>query len=149
MKKLFIVLFTLATGIGWAQQPPVIAGSDGKSWTLSTHSFVYHIRISEQGTVNQFYFGDKNQNTEMLRRPLGEEVTVRGGYSVNTPMLEAIFKDRVRDIELSYVGSDVSTVDRYTTLAIHQKDNYFFLCDPTGRRAVGNIWRGVVRLIAI
>lgn len=61
----------------------------------------------------------------MLRRPLGEEVTVRGGYSVNTPMLEAIFKDRVRDIELSYVGSDVSTVDGYTTLAIHQKDNYY------------------------
>ena len=36
MKKLFIVLFALVTGMGWAQQSAVTTGNDGKSWTLST-----------------------------------------------------------------------------------------------------------------
>ena len=101
MKKLFIVLFALMAGMTWAQQSPVTAGSDGKSWTLATRSFIYQIRVSDQGKVNMFYFGDKSQNPDMLRNPLGEEITVRGGYSATTPMLEAVFKDRVRDIELT------------------------------------------------
>ena len=122
MKKLFIVLFALVAGMSWAQQSVITVGSDGKSWTLATHSSVYQIRVSEQGTVNMFYFGDKSQDPGMLRYPLGEEVTVRGGYSATTPMLEAVFKDRVRDIELTYTGAELLTQDGYTTLAIHQKD---------------------------
>lgn len=125
MKKLFIVLFALVTGMGWAQQSAVTTGNDGKSWTLSTRSFIYQIRVSEQGVVNMFYFGDKSQDPDMLRHPLGEEVTVRGGYSATTPMLEAVFKDRVRDIELTYAGSELLTQDGYTTLAIHQKDKFY------------------------
>ena len=125
MKKLFIVLFALMAGMTWAQQSPVTAGSDGKSWTLATRSFIYQIRVSDQGKVNMFYFGDKSQNPDMLRNPLGEEITVRGGYSATTPMLEAVFKDRVRDIELTYEGSEMLTQDGYATLVIRQKDNYY------------------------
>ena len=40
-------------------------------------------------------------------------------------MLEAVFKDRVRDIELTYEGSEMLTQDGYTTLVIRQKDNYY------------------------
>lgn len=135
MKKLFIVLFVLVTGMTWAQQSPVTIGNDGKSWTLTTRSFVYHIRVSDQGTVDMYYFGDKSQNVDMLRQPLGKEVTVRGSVSTTTPMmkaispptpmLEAIFSDHVREIELTYVGSEIQTQDGYTVLAIHQKDTYY------------------------
>ena len=125
MKKLLVVLFVFVTGITWAQKSPVTVGNDGKSWTLTTNSFIYQIRVSNQGVVNMFYFGDKNQNPDMLNNPLGGEVTVRGGYSATTPMLEAIFKDRVRDIELTYAGSEIQTQDGYTVLAIHQKDNFY------------------------
>ena len=124
MKKLFVVLFIFVAATVWAQKSPVAVGNDGKSWTMTTHSFVYQIRVSDQGTVNMYYFGDKSQDLNMLRGPLGEEVTVRGGYSATTPMLEAIFKDRVRDIELTYAGSEIQTQDGYTVLAIHQKDSY-------------------------
>ncbi|WP_308587614.1 alpha-galactosidase [uncultured Parabacteroides sp.] len=125
MKKLFVVLFIFVAATVWAQKSPVAVGNDGKSWTMTTHSFVYQIRVSDQGTVNMYYFGDKSQDLNMLRGPLGEEVTVRGGYSATTPMLEAIFKDRVRDIELTYAGSEIQTQDGYTVLAIHQKDSYY------------------------
>ena len=125
MKKLFVVLFIFAAAMAWAQKSPVAVGNDGKSWTLTTNSFVYQIRVSDQGTVNMYYFGDKSQDLNMLHGPLGEEVTVRGGYSATTPMLEAIFKDRVRDIELTYAGSEIQIQDGYTVLAIHQKDQYY------------------------
>ncbi|MCL3853907.1 alpha-galactosidase [Parabacteroides leei] len=125
MKKLFVVLFIFAAAMAWAQKSPVAVGNDGKSWTLTTNSFVYQIRVSDQGTVNMYYFGDKSQDLNMLHDPLGEEVTVRGGYSATTPMLEAIFKDRVRDIELTYAGSEIQVQDGYTVLAIHQKDQYY------------------------
>ena len=125
MKKLFVVLFIFAAAMAWAQKSPVAVGNDGKSWTLTTNSFVYQIRVSDQGTVNMYYFGDKSQDLNMLHGPLGEEVTVRGGYSATTPMLEAIFKDRVRDIELTYAGSEIQVQDGYTVLAIHQKDQYY------------------------
>ena len=49
MKKLFIVLFALMAGMTWAQQSPVTAGSDGKSWTLSSRSFIYQFLFSDQG----------------------------------------------------------------------------------------------------
>lgn len=125
MKKLFVALWVFAAGMIQAQTPSVSVGNDGKSWTLSTNSSIYQIRVSDPGTVNMYYFGCKSQNPDMLRYPLGEEVTVRGGYSVNTPMLEAVFKDRVRDIELTYVSSEIQNRDGYATLVIRQKDKYY------------------------
>lgn len=125
MKKNLICLFFLFSGITWAQKPSVTAGEDGKSWTLETSSFLYQIRVSGQGAVNLFYFGNKSQEMNKLQHPLGEEVTVRGGYSETTPMVEAVFKDRVRDLELVYDKAEIQTEDGYTTLVIRQKDKYY------------------------
>lgn len=125
MKKLLILLLACVTTMSVAQKSSVAIGSDNKSWTLSTNSFVYQIRVSDQGTVYMFYFGDKNQDLKMIHHPLGEEVTVRGGYSTATPMLEVIFKDHVRDIELTYVSSELVTQEGYTMLIIHQKDKFY------------------------
>lgn len=69
MKKLFILLLAWMTTMSWARQSSVTIGSDGKSWTLSTNSFVYQIRVSNQGTVHMFYFGDKNQDLKMIHHP--------------------------------------------------------------------------------
>ena len=125
MKKLFIVLFVFAAGIIRAQTESITVGGDGKSWILETNSSIYRIGSSEQGTVGMYYFGNKSQDPAKLRYPLGDEVTVRGGYSTTTPMLEIIFKDRVRDVELTYVSSEIQTLDGYKTLVIHQKDKYY------------------------
>ena len=125
MKKFFIVLFVFATGIIRAQTEPITTANDGKSWTLETKSSIYQIGSSDQGVVGMYYFGNKSQDPTKLRYPLGEEVTVRGGYSATTPMLEIVFKDRVRDVELTYVGSEIQTVDGYKTLVIHQKDKFY------------------------
>lgn len=125
MKLLFIVLFLSTAGAVLPQASPVIPGKDGKSWTLETQSSIYQLGISEQGTAGMYYFGSKSQDPAKLRAPLGEEVTVRGGYSTTTPMLEAVFQDQVRDIELIYTHSEIQIQEGYSTLVIHQKDKYY------------------------
>lgn len=125
MKKLLVVLLVIVAGVIKAQAQSVVVGNEGRSWTLETKSSIYHIGVSDQGAVNMYYFGSKSQDPAKLRYPLGDEITVRGGYSTTTPMLETVFKDRVRDIELTYVDSEVQTKDGYSTLIIRQKDMHY------------------------
>lgn len=125
MKKLLVVLLVIVAGVIKVQAQSVVVGNEGRSWTLETKSSIYHIGVSDQGAVNMYYFGSKSQDPAKLRYPLGDEITVRGGYSTTTPMLETVFKDRVRDIELTYVDSEVQTKDGYSTLIIRQKDKYY------------------------
>lgn len=124
-KSLFGLLALLVIFPGWLKSQSVETGVGGKSWTLKTRSAHYRITVSDKGTVNMVYFGNNNQDLDLLKRPLGEEVTVRDGYSTTTPVLEAIFKDGVRDIELTFDKADIQEKDGYTTLAIHQKDKYY------------------------
>lgn len=125
MNHRIVFLILLIAFPGFLSGKPVEAGPDGRSWTLRTRSALYRIAVSEEGAVKMFYFGSNKQETGLLRRPLGDEVTVRGGYSAATPMLEAVFADGVRDIELVYDRADISEQDGYATLAIRQKDRFY------------------------
>lgn len=126
MRNLVLILLLLvASGLVQAQNQPIVIGSDGQSWTLNTKSFVYRIKASEGAPVQMMYFGNKNGNTNLRKRSLGEEITVRGGYSDKTPMLEVVFSDKVRDIELIYDRSEVKKIEGYETLLIYQKDKFY------------------------
>lgn len=124
MKRIYFLLGMIIASNLWAFAQ-IKKGSDDKSWILETRNSVYRIELSDQGSVNMVYFGSNKQNIESPKPPLGHEVTVRGGYSTTTPMLEAIFKDGVRDIELVYEKADIQEIDGYTTLAISQKDKFY------------------------
>lgn len=100
-------------------------GTDNKSWTLQTHSALYHIFVSKSGTVEMGFFGEKSYQTELCHKSLGPEITVRGGFSEKTPMVEALFNDGVRSIELQFVDAELREVDKYSTLVIHQRDKYY------------------------
>lgn len=103
----------------------ISTGTDGKSWNLKTKSSSYQIKVSDKGSVDMLYFGDKSQDVSQIARPLGNEVTVRGGYSTSRPVLEAVFSDRVRDIELVFEKATVTEIDGYSTLVIQQKDKFY------------------------
>lgn len=125
MKQVLYVLLLLVISPSWLKGQPISVGSDGQSWTLKTRSSLYHITVSQQGVVSMTYFGDNAQRVDLLNNALGDEVTVRGGYSTTTPVLEAVFKDRVRDIELVYEKAVVLDQEGYQTLAIRQKDKFY------------------------
>lgn len=108
-----------------AGQPAVTLGADGKSWTINTLSSVYKIQVHDNGSVNHVFFGDKKNEQHIYGYGMGPEVTVRGGYVTDIPMLEAVFPDQVRDIELTYDKGEVITIDGYPVLVIVQKDKHY------------------------
>lgn len=125
MKKNYLFLLVFLFSLSELNGQSVQKGEDGKSWTLVTKSFAYQLSVSPQGTVRMNYFGSNAPGAMLASRSLGEEVTVRGGYSSNTPVLEVIFEGRVRDTELVYDSSSILEQDGYTTLAISMKDKFY------------------------
>ena len=126
MKKriMFIVLVCLANII-YAQSNVIVKNSENTAWSLYTKSFLYQIAVTNAGSVDLTYFGNRTQDVKSLKAGWREEVSVRGGNSATTPMLEVIFEDGVRDIELAFVDANIITLDGYSTLVINQKDVFY------------------------
>ena len=100
-------------------------GADGRSWILYTKSAAYHLAVSKSNVLEMCFWGGNAYQAEPLQRSLGAEVTVRGGFTEKTPMLEVVFDDEVRSIELEFVRAEVQDMDGYPTLIVYQKDKYY------------------------
>jgi alpha-galactosidase len=124
-KVLLLLSLMWIASISEAQQNFIVKSDDNASWSIRTKSFLYQIAVTDAGAVNLTYFGNRTQDVSQLKKNWREEVTVRGGYSNTTPMLEVVFDDHVRDIELKFTGAEIITTDGYSTLIIHQKDVYY------------------------
>lgn len=126
MKKgiILIILVSLANVI-FAQSNAIEKNSDNTTWSLYTNSALYQISVTDAGSVNMTYFGNRVQDVSHLRNEWKDELPVRGGYSNTTPILEVIFADGVRDIELTFVDANITTIDGYSTLIINQKDVFY------------------------
>lgn len=99
-------------------------GKNGKEWNITTASSVYQLKVSSGGDVQVVYYGNKLQS-DKVQGNMGAEVPVRGGYVSALPILEVVFPDGVRDIELEYVSSETLNVDGFETLKITQKDKFY------------------------
>lgn len=124
-KTTLFILFLCACCLMQALPPAIRTMPGNQGWTLETQSSLYYLRINEQKEVKLYYFGDKAGNIEVLNHPLGEELTVRGGYSTTVPLMEAIFPDGVRDIELAFVTAETVSDNGVETLVITQKDKFY------------------------
>ena len=107
-----------------AQNKSIIVGSDGKSWDIITKSSGYRLELSSKGEVNTVYYGNKH-DLENPERVSFAEIPVRGGYVSGSPLLEVVFPDGVRDIELVFQSSEITTIDGYSALKIIQSDKYY------------------------
>ncbi|HHV86065.1 MAG TPA: alpha-galactosidase [Petrimonas sp.] len=99
-------------------------GKSGKEWNITTVSSVYQLKVSSGGDVQFVYYGNKLQS-DKAQGSMGTEVPVRGGYVSALPVLEVVFPDGVRDLELEYVSSGTLNVDGFETLKITQKDKFY------------------------
>ena len=124
MRMIGIIVGAWLAATSWATGE-IKEGYDGRSWELYTNKALYQVRVSGDGDVRMHYFGDKEGAFAADKRGLGAEVTVRGGRVAGTPMIEAVFKDRVRDIELTFDRAEISERDGCQTLIIHQRDTYY------------------------
>lgn len=123
MRFLYTLLFLFC--FAFIKAESIQVGPDNKSWNLYTQSSLYHLYVSESGNVEMGFFGSKSYQSELCNKGLGAEITVRGGFTVNTPMIEAVFNDGVRAIELEYIDYELKEIDGYSTLIVSQKDRYY------------------------
>ncbi|AWI10469.1 alpha-galactosidase [Ereboglobus luteus] len=107
-----------------AQESAITVGPSGKSWSIQTRSAVYHLAVSGKGPVNVLYFGNRLQRMDKVKMQ-GQEVPVRGGNVFEMPMLEVVFADGVRDIELEYKDHEILSMDGYPVLKIVQRDKHY------------------------
>lgn len=123
MKRiLFILLALLPLGIS---AKTIETGDDGKSWTLTTASSAYHIRSTDNAPAAVWHFGTPYCDLENLSAALGGELPVRGGHYTCVPMVEAIFKDGVRDIELVFDRYELDESGEFPVLALVHRDRYY------------------------
>ncbi len=134
---MLLSLFTLIIFTGWAaiagnydaDSSAIIRTASPNGWLLRTRSSVYQIVITTSGDVRPVYYGPAVQ--AVFRRKNAEwsgttnEVPVRGGYPFNTPALEAVFPDGVRDVDLEYVKGEIMTMDGRPALKITQQDRHY------------------------
>lgn len=121
----FLYTLLLLFCFAFIKAESIQVGPDNKSWNLYTQSSLYHLYVSESGNVEMGFFGSKSYQSELCNKGLGAEITVRGGFTVNTPMIEAVFNDGVRAIELEYIDYEIKEIDGYSTLIVSQKDRYY------------------------
>lgn len=100
-----------------------------KGWLIRTVSSAYQIIVDNDGKVKPVFFGPAAQAGSPDKSGAWfkgvDEVPVRGGFPGKTPMLEVVFKDRVRDLDLEYVKGEVITIDKMPALKIIQKDRFY------------------------
>ena len=123
-KFLYLIIGVMATMPLSGQNRTIVAGENGKSWDIMTHSTGYHLEVSSKGEVQAGYYGNR-LNLENAVRNLLPEIPVRGGYVAETPLIEVVFPDGVRDIELEYKTSEITAIDGYPALKIVQCDRYY------------------------
>jgi len=123
-KFLYLIIGVMATMPLSGQNRTIVAGENGKSWDIMTHSTGYHLEVSSKGEVQAGYYGNR-LNLENAVRNLLPEIPVRGGYVAETPLIEVVFPDGVRDIELEYKTSEITAIDGYPALKLVQCDRYY------------------------
>ena len=107
-----------------AQTDAIRVGENGKSWDILTRSFGYRLEVSASGEIKSFCFGNR-LHLENPGRASVAEIPVRDGVVAGTPMIEVVFPDGVRDIELEYKTSEIVTIDGYPALKTVQCDKYY------------------------
>jgi alpha-galactosidase len=117
---LFCMLFLSVT----VSARQIQVGKSGKEWSITTESSAYRMIVASNGEVQSVYHGNK-QNAENPSGGMGPETPVRGGYVKATPLLEVVFPDGVRDVELEYVSGEIITTDGRQTLKITQRDKFY------------------------
>ncbi len=106
-------------------------------WIIRTKSSVYQIAVADDGIVIPVYYGPAGYYSELnnIRTQVNpkvgssiREVPFRGGYNNQTPAVEAVFPDGVRDANLVYDNhSEYSPIAGEHTLRIDLKDSYYDL----------------------
>ncbi|KAF5051196.1 Alpha-galactosidase AgaA [anaerobic digester metagenome] len=95
---------------------------------LDTDNISYIIRIQD-GKLQTGYYGSKIKSHDLpnIYFEWRDEVPVRGRFPNKSPILEVVFSDGTRDLDLEYVSHKITSNDGFNVLTITNKDKYYDL----------------------
>ena len=128
MKKVITIIIALCFGTVTAQN----ITNQGAIWNITTDNSLYQLRV-DKGRVYPVFWGNKSgasmeheQGRSRHNGPFAlDEIPVRGSFADKTPIIEVVFYDGVRDIELDTPKISIETIDGNETLVIEQKDKHY------------------------
>jgi len=126
MKKFLFMLGIALQSAVYLHAQQIVANADGKSWLIKMGAdAAYSVLVNAKGEVQTTYFGSAVGAENIIGGALGAETPVRGAYNNTTPLLEAIFPDGVRDVELVFKSAEIIDYEGRQTLKITQSDKYY------------------------
>ena len=141
------LLSVLAASPALAQPAAIEVGESPTRWTIRTAEASYQVVLGTDGNLVPGHFGaDAGDRLihavgwdRQLHWGMGfpmQEVPVRGGFVETTPVLEVVFADGVRELELRYTGYEVAERDGYPLLRLDQEDAHYGLRVSAYLRAI-------------
>ena len=122
LKFIFVLLFIILCNKVIAQTDLIKTDQNPTRWTITTKSATYQIMLTEDNSLTPTYFGPLADNRPIdvdrakVTRKTGtilREVPYRGGFVEMTPVLEVIFADHNRELELVYDGYEIGEMAGY------------------------------------
>lgn len=126
-KRMITMAIILTSVLGAMAQTGIQSRDEGKCWEIVTDHSCFILRADGSGLLYPAYWGSRSavgSNVNFTKSGL-YEVPVRGLWANKRPIVEAIFSDGVRDIELQHVSAEVIDIDGRQTLKIVHKDKYY------------------------
>lgn len=129
-----LCLLLLLPGVISAQSkntsvPIIKETSEPRGWIIQTNSSAYQLVVGSDNRVKAAFYGNVEQAAFEDRQSRWftgiDEVPVRGAYPNKIPAIEVVFKDNVRDADLTFVSGDIVEVEGRKALRIVQKDRYY------------------------
>ena len=126
MTRKKVILFFVAISFAYSAKTQVTTDADNNGWTLETNNMMYAIKVVKQ-KVLAGYYGARLKDKGLVSNYFSgyDEVPVRGGNASKSPLVEVVFSDGTRDLDLIYESFSLAQKDGYTVLRIDQKDTYY------------------------
>lgn len=126
MKKTCIIGIVLLFLIGVNTISAQVKYLQDSVWTLETKNMSYVLRVYNE-KLQTGYYGNKITSSNLPREYFTwrDEIPVRGGVANKTPIIEAVFYDGTRDLDLKYVSHEITNEDDIYLLKMNLKDKYY------------------------
>ena len=126
MNRKKAVIFFVVICFACSAKTQVRMDADKNSWTLETNHMMYAIKVIKNKVLTGYYGASLKENGVLSNYFSGyDEVPVRGGNASKSPVLEVVFSDGTRDLDLIYDSFSLSQKNGYEVLRIDQKDTYY------------------------
>ena len=131
---LYIPLFLLIAATAILAADTISFDKNPDRWTINTEASTFQTVLSLDGDLTSGCFGPYSGNRvfdypEYDNPPstgtMHREIPYRGGFVEDSPLIEVVFSDGVRELELVYTGYEIVEIDGYPCLRLDMKDTHY------------------------